>query len=107
LHQPFFSTFLLTLRYFGWIVLGFALLLTVPIMAMFPKHLPRAAARNAIKAEKEKRLKAKTLEMSSSAEEKEEENGSSINGLLITFKRLLTNKIFMLNNIAGIFYIFG
>lgn len=76
-------------------------------MAMFPKHLPRAAVRNAIEAEKERRLKAKTLEMSGSAEQKEETNETSLNGLLITFKRLLTNKIFMLNNFAGIFYIFG
>lgn len=79
----------------------------VPIMAMFPKHLPRAALRNAIEAEKKKRLRAKVLEMSDSNTSEGTANDISINGLLITFKRLLTNKIFMLNNLAGIFYLFG
>lgn len=75
------------------------------MMAMFPKQLPRAAVRNAIEGEKKKRLKTKTFEMCATSEKKD--NGMLVNGLLLTFKRLLTNKVFMLNNIASIFYIFG
>lgn len=95
-----------TFRHLGWVVLGTVLIFFVPIMAMFPKQLPRAAVRNAIEDEKKKRLKAKTFEMCATTEKKDD-NGMSVNGLLLTFKRLLTNKVFMLNNIAGIFYIFG
>jgi solute carrier organic anion transporter family, member 5A len=85
--------------YIGWIVLGFALMFIVPFMAMFPKELPRAAVRNRIAKEKERRLNAKTLNIS--------EESVSFNGMLMTFKRLLTNKIYMLNNIASVCYIFG
>lgn len=93
-------------RHLGWIILGTVLIFFVPVMAMFPKQLPRAAVRNAIEGEKKKRLKATTFEMCATAEKKGDD-GMSVDGLLLTFKRLLTNKVFMLNNIAGIFYIFG
>ncbi|KAG5674919.1 hypothetical protein PVAND_004864 [Polypedilum vanderplanki] len=91
--------------YIGWIVLGFALFLFVPLMAMFPKTLPRAAVRNQIAIEKKKRLMAKTLEV---IEEKNDEKDKiSFAGLIQTFKRLLTNKVFVLNNLASVFYVFG
>lgn len=106
-HCKCLKFFFLFFRYLGWIVLGFLLIFFVPVMAMFPKHLPRAAVRNAIEVEKKKRLAAKTLEFSDSNTSEGKRNGISINGLLITFKRLLTNKIFMLNNLASIFYMFG
>lgn len=89
--------------YFGWIILGFALIIFVPIMAMFPKSLPRANVRSHIAAEKKKRIQAKTLEVSDITSEK----SVSLNGMVATFTRLLTNKVFMLNNLASVFYIFG
>jgi hypothetical protein len=95
--------------YFGWIVLGFALFIFVPIMAMFPKELPRAAVRNRVEKEKKRRLEAKTFEVSEHKEGKNDKGEELVNfnGLMATFKRLLTNKIFLLNNFASIFYIFG
>lgn len=37
----------------------------------------------------------------------ENEIPASLNDMLVTFKRLLKNATFMLNNIAAIFYYFG
>jgi sodium-independent organic anion transporter len=91
--------------YMGWIVLGFALIIFVPLMAMFPKSLPRAAVRYQIADEKKKRQMAKTMEV---VEEKDgDEKKVSFNGMLATFKRLMTNKVFVLNNVASAFYVFG
>lgn len=70
---------------------------------MFPKVLPRAAVRKRIAVEKEKRANANKLEMTPLVDETE----PSIKDFVITFKRLLANKVFMLNNFAGIFYVFG
>jgi hypothetical protein len=90
--------------YMGWIVLGFILFAFVPLMAMFPKSLPRAAVRSQISIEKKKRKMAKTMEV---IEEKSEQEKASFYGMLATFKRLMTNKVFVLNNIASAFYVFG
>ncbi|KAL7045220.1 hypothetical protein ACKWTF_002174 [Chironomus riparius] len=89
--------------YLGWIILGFILFLFVPIMGMFPKELPRAAVRNRVVKEKERRLRAKSLDV----KESHVDEKTSFSGMLATFKRLLTNKVFMLNNCASVFYIFG
>lgn len=73
------------------------------IMAFFPKELPRAALRKRIAAEIERRKNASRIDF----EEKEKDSETSLKDFGIAFKRLLQNKIFMLNNFAGIFYIFG
>lgn len=40
-------------------------------------------------------------------EKQPEELPASIKDMMITFKRLLSNRVLMLNNIAAIFYFFG
>ncbi|KAG4067712.1 hypothetical protein HA402_005484 [Bradysia odoriphaga] len=87
--------------YFGWIFIALILLSFTVVMAMFPRELPRAAVRKRIAMEKQKR--ANKHEMTPLVEETE----ASIKDFYITFKRLLRNKVFMLNNFAGIFYVFG
>lgn len=72
-------------------------------MAFFPKELPRSAVRKRITAEKERRKNASSLEVSPTTEPSE----TSFRDFIITFKRLLKNKLFMLNNFAGVFNVFG
>lgn len=71
------------------------------IMIMFPKELPRASLRKRIAAEKKKRG------MKNDEEDINEEVPASLKDMLVTFKRLLMNATFMLNNIAAVFYYFG
>lgn len=71
-------------------------------MSMFPKELPRAALRRRIAEEKKKR--------GMKLDEDENSKGeipASFKDMIVTFKRLLTNATYMLNNTAGIFYFFG
>lgn len=74
----------------GWIIFGIILVVFSFLISLFPKELPRAAARRIITKESDKQ------------EEKPLENR-----LIPTFKRVLTTKIFMLNTTAGVFYVFG
>ncbi|XP_035917032.1 solute carrier organic anion transporter family member 74D-like [Anopheles stephensi] len=86
----------------GWLILGAVLAFFAIFMAMFPKQLPRAAVRKRIAQEKRK------LGMQlSDASRREDELPASFKDMLKTFKRLLRNKILMLNNIASVFYFFG
>ncbi|XP_065078887.1 solute carrier organic anion transporter family member 74D-like [Ochlerotatus camptorhynchus] len=85
----------------GWLALGLALSFFALFMAMFPKQLPRAAVRKRIAAEKQK------LGMKLSEAKKEDELPASFKDMLKTFKRLVKNRILMLNNIASVFYFFG
>lgn len=73
-------------------------------MAMFPRELPRAAIRRRIALEKQRRLIATKVEVVAPIVEESE---TSVKDFYVTFKRLLANKVFMLNNFAGIFYVFG
>lgn len=73
-------------------------------MAFFPKELPRAAVRKRIAAEKDRRSNVGKLDYD---EKKKEDSVTSLKDFGIAFKRLLTNKLFMLNNFAGVFNIFG
>ncbi|XP_058465059.1 solute carrier organic anion transporter family member 74D-like [Malaya genurostris] len=82
----------------GWIALGTALLIVAPIFAGFPKILPRAAERKSL---------SRQASRASGAPVEEDRPESSINDLLVTLKRLITNKAYVLNNTAGIFYFFG
>ncbi|XP_055606814.1 solute carrier organic anion transporter family member 74D [Uranotaenia lowii] len=85
----------------GWLILGAVLAFAAIFMAMFPKQLPRAAIRKRIAAEKQK------LGMKLSEAKKEDELPASFKDMIKTFKRLVKNKILMLNNIASVFYFFG
>jgi Organic Anion Transporter Polypeptide (OATP) family len=89
--------------YFGWMVIAGVLVTFALLMALFPKELPRAAVRRRIAAEKERRKNAGKLAVAESVEEVE----TSLKDFVVTFKRLFNNKLFMLNNFAGIFYVFG
>jgi MFS family permease len=87
----------------GWLVLAGTLFGFAFVMCMFPKELPRAAVRRRIASERRKRgMKSLDNETAES-----DEIPASLSDMLVTFKRLLKNIIFMLNNLASIFYYFG
>ncbi|KAG5683743.1 hypothetical protein PVAND_013008 [Polypedilum vanderplanki] len=87
--------------YIGWIVFAFILLLFAIAVSMFPKELPRAAVRKRIDEEKIKRgLKQRDPTELADTE-------ASISDMIVTFKRLFKNKVFMLMNIGGILHLFG
>ena len=71
-------------------------------MCMFPKQLPRAAVRKRIASERRKRG-MKSIEK----ESEHDEIPASLSDMIVTFKRLFFNLVFMLNNLASIFYYFG
>lgn len=77
----------------GYLIFGSLTLFIVPLMAMLPKVLPRAAMRR-----REKGLEILVIE---------EEEKASISDLFVTVKRLVTNKTYFCNTMAAIFYIFG
>ncbi|XP_018326966.1 solute carrier organic anion transporter family member 5A1 [Agrilus planipennis] len=83
----------------GWIILALPIFALSSVLALFPKSLPRAAAR---------RL---TRQMSSKASkntlEDDAEIPTSFKDMLKTFKRLLANPTLMLNNFAAVFYFLG
>lgn len=81
----------------GYIVFAVITLFLVPVMAMFPKVLPRAALRQ------KKKALSEALESSVVAIEEK----TSIKDLFVTVKRLLTNKTYFFNTMAAIFYVFG
>lgn len=83
----------------GWIVFGSIIFIFAILIGMFPKTLHRAAVRKVIQKEKVRRGISKDYT--------EEDKPASLKDLVDTFKRLSTNKIFMCNNIAAIFYFFG
>lgn len=87
----------------GWLILAVFLFGFAFIMCMFPKDLPRAALRKRIASERRKR----GMKRLDSEKEIVDEIPASISDMLITFKRLLKNVIYMLNNLASIFYYFG
>lgn len=87
----------------GWLVLAGSLFGFAFLMCMFPKQLPRAAVRKRIASERRKRG-MKSLDN----EDKEvDEVPASLSDMMVTFKRLCGNMIFMLNNLASVFYYFG
>ena len=73
------------------------------VMALFPKELPRASVRRCIAAEKERRKKVGILELKEPVEVEE----TSMKDFFVTCKRLMMNKVFMVNNFSTIFYTFG
>lgn len=86
----------------GWLILAASLFGFAFIMCMFPKQLPRAALRQRIASERRKRG-MKSLE----PENNNDEVPASFSDMIVTFKRLLCNAVFILNNLASIFYYFG
>ncbi|XP_058794443.1 solute carrier organic anion transporter family member 74D isoform X2 [Phymastichus coffea] len=82
----------------GWIILAILLFIFASILALFPKTLPRAAAR--------KILRNKSA-ASFTDKQQEQELPASLNDMIRTFKRLLTNTTLMCNNLAAVFYFMG
>lgn len=79
------------------------LFLFASILALFPKTLPRAAARRAIAKGKIK----SDVKDSMTAVETETELPASLSDMMMTFKRLLKNATLMFNNCAAVFYFMG
>lgn len=87
--------------YIGWIIFAATLVVFAIGVSFFPKELPRAAVRRRIEAEKIKRgLKVAEKGAVDATE-------ASISDMVVTFKRLFNNKVFMLMNIGGILHLFG
>ncbi|KAL0126171.1 hypothetical protein PUN28_004946 [Cardiocondyla obscurior] len=84
----------------GWIILAILLFIFASVIALFPKTLPRAAARKVLALERNKSA-------ASIKGEQESELPASISDMLRTFKRLLTNTTLMCNNLATVFYFMG
>ncbi|XP_008556460.1 solute carrier organic anion transporter family member 74D-like [Microplitis demolitor] len=121
----------------GWIILAILLMLFASIIALFPKTLPRAAARKVLALERSKstasyreqeRLQAKKEKKnidnngdkndddddddadncnSIDENEKSPEVPASFEDMIKTFKRLLSNNTLMCNNLATVFYFLG
>lgn len=70
-------------------------------MGLFPRELPRAALRKRIEEEKIKRG-IKLVDPTDLADSE-----ASLKDMIVTFKRLFKNKVFMLMNLGGILHIFG
>ncbi|XP_043671466.1 solute carrier organic anion transporter family member 74D isoform X2 [Vespula pensylvanica] len=85
----------------GWIILAFLLFVFACVIALFPKTLPRAAARKVLALERNKSA------ASIKANDQEPELPASLSDMLRTFKRLLTNTTLMCNNLATVFYFMG
>ncbi|KAJ8669937.1 hypothetical protein QAD02_001196 [Eretmocerus hayati] len=84
----------------GWIILAILLFIFASILALFPKTLPRAAARKILRNKSGTSLKAKS-------EPEEPELPASIGDMFRTFRRLMTNVTLMFNNLASVFYFMG
>lgn len=78
----------------GYIVFACITFVLVPVMAMFPKVLPRAEMRRKQRVEYEL-LKDQSLEK------------ASFKDLFETIQRLVKNKVYFCNTMAAIFYVFG
>lgn len=90
----------------GWILYAMILFSFSSFTYMFPKELPRAAVRRRIEKEKVKRG-LKEPEGSVDGAPPPEETQASIPDMIVTFRRLFKNKIFMLMHVSGIFHLFG
>lgn len=76
----------------GWLIIGCLIFLSGIFLTMFPKELPKAAARR---------------EAAGKKVDEETKPAASFADMKSTFKRLITNKIYMFNNLSSIFYLFG
>lgn len=91
----------------GWIVIGLLLAVGAFFVGMFPKVLPRAAARRDYLALKQKE-EGDARKLAGEDEVAEKDTlPASFGDLMGTLKRLLRNKILMFNHLAAVFYMFG
>lgn len=87
--------------YIGWILFAIILVIFALSVSMFPKELPRAAVRRRIDEEKIKRG-LKQVDPTAVGDTE-----ASLHDMIVTFKRLAKNKVFMLMNVGGILHLFG
>uniref|UniRef100_A0A182M6I5 Solute carrier organic anion transporter family member n=1 Tax=Anopheles culicifacies TaxID=139723 RepID=A0A182M6I5_9DIPT len=85
----------------GWLVLGSTLILIAPFFASFPKVLPRTAERISLSRQ------ASRTSGANSIPEDDVDRKVSFSDMLVTVRRLITNKAYVFNNAASIFYFFG
>uniref|UniRef100_A0A182T273 Solute carrier organic anion transporter family member n=1 Tax=Anopheles maculatus TaxID=74869 RepID=A0A182T273_9DIPT len=88
----------------GWLVLGSTLIFIAPFFASFPKVLPRTAERISLS-----RQASRTSGTNSTTAEEDVDGDRkvSFSDMLVTVRRLVTNKAYVFNNAASIFYFFG
>ena len=89
----------------GWVVIGVLLAVSALFLGMFPRSLPRAAARRDYLALRQK----EEGEAKKDGQEEQEKDALpvSVGDLMDTLKRLMKNKILMNNHFAAVFYMFG
>ncbi|XP_044742065.1 solute carrier organic anion transporter family member 74D [Chrysoperla carnea] len=87
----------------GWLILSIPIYLLSILMAMFPKELPESYMRK--QKLKQQQIENNNKQQIPNVEKKPEV--VSFGNMMRTFKRLLTNKTFMCNNMASVFYCLG
>lgn len=102
----------------GWLVMGGLLAFSGVFLAMFPKELPRAVARRLVE-EKRRRERNSLRQKENSKREDEKltveleppetstDVKASFGDMLVTFRRLTTNRTYMCNTLSNIFYLIG
>lgn len=96
----------------GWVVIGIALAVGALVISLFPRTLPRAAARrDYLKLQQREKLYAMKEVLASDNEDEDNEEKdtlpASFSDMIATLKRLLKNKALMSNHFAAVFYMFG
>ncbi|XP_066901789.1 solute carrier organic anion transporter family member 74D [Halyomorpha halys] len=76
----------------GWIILGTVMFVLASLIGLFPRSLPRAAMRRSMSQDKTKQV---------------DELPASLHDMMLTFKRIVTNKVLVCKNIYAIFYMTG
>lgn len=84
----------------GWIVFAIYFMITGFLISLFPRTLPRAAARR-------RELLQKIMDGKKEKSLLKIPQKASLKDIRETMGRLFTNKVLIFNNLAGIFYIFG
>ncbi|XP_046672746.1 solute carrier organic anion transporter family member 74D-like [Homalodisca vitripennis] len=87
----------------GWLVIAVFQAAFGALIGLFPKTLPRAAARQILANERRKAAEVKT----GLTEEMVNEMPASLRDMATTCKKLMRNKILMYNIFASVFYIAG
>lgn len=91
----------------GWLVIGCLLAFGAFLVGMFPRALPRAAARRDYVALKQKEEGERRVAAAGEGEAEKDALPASVGDLMDTLKRLFKNKILMSNHFAAVFYMFG
>ncbi|ODN05136.1 Solute carrier organic anion transporter family member 1C1 [Orchesella cincta] len=95
----------------GWVVLGVLMVLTSFLIALFPRELPRASLRKQLtqtmEAGSQMNLNRAGSKLVVTSEAANENPMPRISEMPAAVKALITNKINLFNNLAGVFYIFS